>query len=193
MKYLTPILITCIAALPVLTAQAAPDVKSVRSKLRGALKSQTQFERAYAKLSATQKAALLDSLATLNLDDSDSDGLPDPLEGGERSNLCDSDSDKDGKSDGSEIEDEQRPDDSDSNDDGRPDGEEAKSKGTISAIPSTTEFVVGGKTWVIADSTRFKDGLTSTSLSVGLCVEVEGVSATGGKFTAVSVSREDRC
>lgn len=186
------ILLGALAVMPLSFVSASPNAKEVKSKLRETLKSERQFSRLYAKLSPTQKAALLASIESLGLPDSDGDGLPDILEDGEGSSVCDNDSDDDGKDDGSEIEDGDKTDDSDSDDDGRPDGEEVESKGKISSVTSPTEFVIGDRTWIVTNSTSFEK-MSASEIAVGVCVEVEGHSEESNKFTADKVQKEDRC
>lgn len=178
--------------LPMSLVSASPNAKEAKLRLREALKSEKQFARLYTKLSPTQKAALLASIESLGLQDSDTDGLPDILEDGEGSSVCNHDSDSDGKDDGREIEDGDSPDDSDSDDDGRADGEEVESKGKISTVTSPTEFTIGDRTWVIVDSTSFRR-IIAGEIVVGVCVEVEGHSAGNNKFTADKIQKEDHC
>ncbi len=190
-RYLA-ILLGASLLIPISLASAAPSTKAVRAKLREALKSEKQFTRLYARLTPTQKAALLASIQSLGLDDSDADGLPDVLEESEGSAVCDDDSDDDGKFDGSEIEDRDDPKDSDSDDDGQPDGLEVESKGRIASILSPTEFTLGDRTWVIVSSTSFEK-IQASELAVGVCIEVEGRPDSGNRATADKIQREDGC
>jgi hypothetical protein len=151
------------------------------------------LKQKYRSLTLADKAAVLNFLSKRSgaLVDSDTDGLPDIIDGDVNgSGRCDSDSDDDGVLDGDEIENETSPSNGDSDGDGNSDATERSAKGTISAFadPSLT---VDSLTFVLSDTTAFEK-VTRATLAVGTCVEVEG-HFDGTNNVADKVSGDDSC
>ena len=152
-------------------AQAAPDkVSELKSKLRDEKALVRKIKTLAGRLSTAQLQRLAKSrLAGI---DSDSDGIPDSLEGGVGSNVCDSDSDDDGIGDDDELENGSDPGDDDSDDDGHEDGTEINKTGLVESFSSSI-VTVGGLSFTVSDSTLYRNGAVS-DLVAGKCVEVEG-------------------
>jgi len=164
-----------------LSAHAAPSYRATLSSARNLRKSEVRLAKSIAALSAADRERLKTALRALGVD-SDSDGVSDIFEKARGSGLCDSDTDDDGIDD--------RDDDYEKDEDRTG---EVESKGSVTSFEDPT-LIVGGKTFTITSSTRFRRGVSSKEdLAVGVCVKVEGYAQTSGGNVATKVEGYSRC
>jgi hypothetical protein len=172
-----------LSASPAFAGPRYTAAKRAASKVKA---DQKDLKRKVNKLSAADRSKLK---ASFKGDDSDSDGVPDILEGAIGSNSCSSDSDSDGLPDGEDSNER----DPDSNDDGHLDGTETETKGAISSFVAPL-LTVNGQVFIVNGDTRFEgdNNFGQGDLQPGVCVEVEG-HTNGANTIADKIEREDRC
>jgi hypothetical protein len=179
MKHLiTALLVTSFFAM---SAEATPSYRSTLSSAKNLRKSELKLAKAISSLSAADREKLKTALASLGID-SDADGVSDLFERVRGSNVCDADSDDDGiddRNDGYEK-------------DGDKQGE-VEIRGSVTSFDDPS-LVVGGKTFVVTNSTFFRRGISSKAgLVAGACVKVEAYVDASNVNIAKKIEASDRC
>lgn len=176
-------LLTSLVALVffAVNAEAAPSYRSTVSAAKNLRKSELKLAKAVASLSPADREKLKKALASLGVD-SDADGVSDLFERTRGSNVCDADSDDDGindREDGYERDDDKQG--------------EVEVRGTVTSFEDPS-LVVGGKTFTVTDTTRFRRGVSSKDgLVAGKCIKVEGFVDASNANIATTIEGSGRC
>lgn len=162
-------------------AEAAPNYRSTISSAKSLRKLELRLAKAVAGLSYADREKLKRALASLGVD-SDGDGVSNLYEGIRGSNVCDPDSDGDGiddREDGYERDGDKH--------------REVEARGAVTSFEDPS-LVVGGKTFTITDTTRFRRGVSSKAdLVAGTCIKVEGYVDTSNVNIATKIEASSRC
>jgi len=179
MKHLLIALFTL--AFLAVNAEAAPSYRSTLSSAKSLRKSELKLAKAIASLSPADREKLKKALSSLGLD-SDADGVSDLFERVRGSNVCDADSDDDGindREDGYETDDDRQG--------------EVEVRGAVTSFEDPS-LVVGGKTFSVTVTTRFRRGVSSKAdLVAGTCIKVEGYVNASNVNIATKIEGSDRC
>ncbi|MEN9846654.1 MAG: hypothetical protein RIS36_1801 [Pseudomonadota bacterium] len=162
-------------------AEAAPSYRSTLSSAKNLRKSELKLAKAVAGLSSPDREKLKRALGSVG-GDSDGDGVSDLYERARHSNVCNPDSDGDGiddSDDGYERDDDKQG--------------EVEVRGAVTSFEDPS-LVVGGKTFTVTDTTRFRRGVSSKAdLVAGTCIKVEGYVDASNVNIATKIEGSSGC